>query len=129
MFTQKSFLFTLFLNKCCVSISKSSTEPSVYYSKYYEKKVPTLHHFVKKYFLFVLNIIEIQQNVKFMSLKIPKVFHPYNTALKAIKVPQHIWNYVSTCLMSAKEIFFSIFIASNPKEGTTLKYAKIKVKC
>ena len=28
---------------------------------------------------------------------------------------QYFLNYVSTCVNSAKEIFFSIFIASNPK--------------
>ena len=35
--------------------------------------------------------------------------------LKAIRVLQHFKNYVSTSVKSAKEIFFSIFIALNPK--------------
>ena len=43
-----------------------------------------LRRFLKKYFLFILNIIEIHWKVKFMSLKISKVL-----AIKAIKVVQH----------------------------------------
>ena len=78
------------------------------------KKVSTLRHFLKQYFLFNLNIIEIQQKIKFMSLNISKVFHPYNTVLKAIKVLQHFENYVSIRVKRAKEIFFKILIALNP---------------
>ena len=46
-----------------------------------------------------------------MSLKISKIFHSKNTVLKAIKVLQHFKNYVSTCVKSARDIFFSIYIA------------------
>ena len=53
------------------------------------RKVSTLRQFLKQYFLFNLDIIEIQQNIKFMSLNISKAFHPYKTVLKAMKVLQH----------------------------------------
>ena len=52
-------------------------------------KVSILRHFPKKYFQIILNIIEVKWKVKFVSLKISKVFHPQNTVLKAIKVLQH----------------------------------------
>ena len=53
------------------------------------KKVSHFRHFLKEYFLFILKIIEIQQKIKIMSLKISKVFNPWNTVLKAKKVIQH----------------------------------------
>ena len=79
-------------------------------------KVSTLCHFLKKYLLFILKMIEIQQKVKFMSLKISKVFHPQKTVVKATIVSASAFsNYVSTCVKSPKEIFFRIFMALNPK--------------
>ena len=36
----------------------------------FSKSVSTLRHFLKTYFLFILDILKIQRKVKFMSLKI-----------------------------------------------------------
>ena len=66
------FILTFCLHKVlikCVSIRKSfiwfCIDSSVQQTKYYGRKVSTLRHFLKKYFLFILNIIEIQYKVKF----------------------------------------------------------------
>ena len=79
--------------KCRVSIRISSIwfyiDSSVQQTKYYGKKVSTLRYILNKYFLFLLNMIEIQQKVKLVSLKISKVFHPQNTD-EFLKMLQHL---------------------------------------
>ena len=101
------------LIKCRLSVKKSSLW--FYIDDVLWKKVSTLLHFLKMYFLFFFNVGEIQQKIKFMSSKTSNVVHPQNTVFKAIKVLQHFKNYVPTCVKSAKKIFSSILVALNPK--------------
>ena len=50
-------------------------DSSVQQTKYNEKKIE-FTSFPKEIFSIILNAIEVQLKVKFMSLKISKVFHP-----------------------------------------------------
>ena len=91
-------------------------DSSVQQTKYYGKKyLLQLYHFVKKYCLFISSIIEIQQKVKLISLKISNFFHPMKKVPKSDKSTSAFLKLLSTCVKSPKDISFNIFITLNPK--------------